>query len=57
MVFLTGYSYFKYQVILFGYFSALASFQSYFIMILVKKLDIFVNVYLHNIFICIKDLG
>ena len=37
--------------------NALASFQSYINKILAKKLDIFVIIYLNNIFIYIKDLG
>ena len=41
---------------LFGLSNILASFQSYINNILVKKLDIFVIVYLDDIFIYIKDL-
>ena len=41
-------------MILFGLFNALASFQDYINKILVEKLDIFVIVYLNDIFIFIK---
>lgn len=37
--------------------NALASFQDYIIKILAKKLDIFVIIYLDDIFIYTKDLG
>lgn len=56
MVLKTRYAYFKYQVILFNLFNALTSFQSYINKILVKKLNIFIIVYLDDIFIYIKDL-
>ena len=55
--FKTWYSHFEYQVILFGLFNALATFQGYINKILAKKLDIFVVVYLNNILIYIKDPG
>ena len=42
---------------LFGLFNALASFQAYINKILVEKLDIFVIMYLADIFIYTKDLG
>ena len=42
---------------IFGFFNVPASFQSYIIKILAKKLDIFVIVYLDDILIYIKDLG
>ena len=41
----------------FELFNIPASFQSYINKILAKKLDVFVIVYLDNIFIYIKDLG
>lgn len=41
----------------FGLFNIPANFQGYINKILVKKLDIFVVVYLNNIFIYIKDFG
>ena len=42
---------------LFELFNTLASFQDYINKILAKKLDIFVIVYLDNIFIYIKNPG
>lgn len=42
-------------MMLFGLSNALASFQGYINKILIKKLDVFVIVYLDNIFIYIKD--
>ena len=42
---------------LFELFNVPASFQGYINMILAKKLNIFVIVYLDNIFIYTKDLG
>ena len=42
---------------LFGLFNAPATFQRYINMILAKKLDIFVIIYLDNILIYTKDLG
>ena len=53
--FRTGYDHFKYQVIPFRLSNAPASFQGYINEILVKKLDIFVIVYLDDIFIYTKD--
>ena len=41
----------------FGLSNALASFQSYIIKILAKKLDIFVIIYLDNILIYTKEDG
>ena len=41
----------------FGLFNAPANFQSYIHKILAKKLDIFVIIYLDDIFIYIKDTG
>ena len=52
---MTHYSYFKYQIMSFGLFYALAIFQEYVNKILVKKLDIFVIVYLDSILIYIKN--
>lgn len=40
---------------LFGLFSLPASFQNYINKILIKKLDIFIVIYLDNIFIYIKN--
>ena len=57
MAFQTWYGHFKYQVMLFGLSNAPASFQGYSIKILAKKIDIFVIVYLDNIFIYTKDPG
>ena len=54
-VFWTWYGYFEYQVMLFGLSKAPSSFQDYINTILIKKLDIFVILYLDNIFIYIKD--
>ena len=51
------YVYFKYQIMLFRLSNALASFQDYINKILVKKFDIFVIVYLDDIFIYTEDLG
>ena len=55
--FRTRYSYFEYQVIPFGLSNVLASLQSYINKILAEKLDIFVIMYLDNIFIYIEDQG
>ena len=57
MVFLTQYSYFKYQIILFGLSNIPVTFQEYVNKILAKKLDIFIIVYLDDILIYTKDLG
>ena len=51
------YCHFKYQVMLFGLFNALASFQSYINIIFTEKLDIFVIVYLDDILVYIEDPG
>ena len=56
-VFQTQYSHYKYQVILFGLSNAPASFQVYINKFLSKKLDIFIIVYLNDIFIYTKDPG
>ena len=53
--FQTKYSHFKYQVIPFRLSNAPASFQGYINKILVKKLDIFVIVYLDDILIYTED--
>lgn len=45
-VYCTNYGQFKYQVIRFGLYNALASFQGYINKILTKNMDIFVLVYL-----------
>ena len=55
--FRTRYSYFKYQVMLFGLSNAPATFQRYINKILAEKLDIFVVVYLDDILIYTKDSG
>ena len=51
------YSYFKYQVMFFGLFNALATFPSYVNKILAEKLDIFIIIYLNDILIYTKDFG
>ena len=53
--FRTWYSHFKYQVILFGLTNTLVSFQRYINKIFAKKLNVFVIVFLDNIFIYIDD--
>ena len=55
--FKTRYGHFKYQVMPFGLSNAPASFQGYINKILAKKLNIFVIVYLDDIFIYTKDKG
>ena len=55
--FRTWCGYFEYQIMPFGLFNAPASFQGYINKILIDKLDIFVNVYLDDIFIHTKDQG
>ena len=57
MAFRTRYGHFKYQIMPFGLSNAPASFQSYINKILAEKPNIFVIVYLDNIFIYTKDLG
>lgn len=49
--FCTQYSYFKYQVLPFGFFNAFAMFQAYINKTLAEKLDIFCIVYLDDILI------
>ena len=51
------YGHFEYQVMLFGFFNAPASFQGYVNKILAEKLDVFIIVYLDNILIYTKDAG
>ena len=53
--FRTRYSHFEYQVMPFGLFNALASFQGYINKILAEKLDVFVIVYLDDILIYTED--
>ena len=55
--FQTRYGYFEYQVMPFGLFNAPSSFQGYVNKILVKKLDVFVIVYLDDILIYTKSAG
>ena len=57
IAFQTQYKYFEYQIMPFGLSNAPAIFQKYVNKILVKKLDIFVILYLDNILIYLKDLG
>ncbi len=57
MVFRTRYGHFKYQVMLFGLINAPATFQGYINKILVEKLDVFVIVYLNDIFIYTENEG
>ena len=57
MAFKSYYSHFEYYVILFGLTNALAMFQSYINKILPEKLDIFIIVYLNDIFIYPKNEG
>ena len=49
------YDHFEYQVMLFGLTNASASFQKYINKILAEKFNIFVIVYLENIFIYIDN--
>ena len=55
--FRTRYGHFEYQVMPFGLSNAPASFQGYINKILAEKLDIFVIVYLDDIFIYTEDPG
>ena len=57
MAFTTWYGHFEYQLMFFGFFYKSVNFQGYINKILAEKLDIFVIVYLNNIFIYFKDLG
>ena len=56
-VFRTHYSHFKYQVMFFGFFNALAIFQGYVNKILAKKFDISLIVYLDDILIYTINLS
>ncbi len=55
--FRTHYDYFEYWVIPFGLTNAPATFQGYINKILVKKLDVFVIVYLNDILIYTENKG
>ena len=55
--FKTWYGHFEYQIISFDLTNALASFQEYINKIFAEKLDIFVIIYLDNIFIYTNDNG
>ena len=55
--FQTWYCHFEYEIMPFGLSNAPASFQGYIKKILAKKLNIFVIIYLDDIFIYTKDLG
>ena len=57
MAFQTWYKHFKYQVMPFELFNIPARFQSYINKILAKKLDIFIIIYLNDIFIYNIYLG
>ena len=56
MAFKTWYGHFEYQIMSFELFNAPASFYGYITKVLAKKLDVFVIVYLNEIFIYTKDL-
>ena len=56
-MFKTWYSYYKYQVISFRLTNAPVSFQRYIDKIFTEKLDIFIIIYLDNIFIYTDDNG
>ena len=55
MIFKTRYSHFEYQVMSFELTNAPISFQKFINKIFTEKLDIFIIVYLNNIFIFIND--
>ena len=55
--FRTRYSHFEYQVMLFGLFNAPASFHGYINKIVAEKLDVFVIVYLDDIFVYTDNPG
>ena len=57
MVFRTHYGHFEYQVMPFRLTNRPATFQGYINKILAKKFDVFMIVYLDNIFIYIKSKG
>lgn len=53
----TRYNSIKYQVISFGFCNISAGFEGFINMIFIKKLDIFVIVYLYDNLIYIDNLG
>ena len=55
MAFKTYYGHFKYQIILFGLINISAIFYSYINKILLEKFNVFIIVYLDNIFIYIEN--
>ena len=55
-VFQTWYGHFEYQIMYFRLSNTSANFQDYINKILAKKLNIFIIVYLNNIFIYIEDI-
>ena len=55
MVFYIKYGFFKYQIMSFGLSNVLVSFQSYINKIIAKNLNLFVIIYIDNIFIYIKN--
>ena len=57
IAFYTRYSYFKYQIMFFRLSNVLASFQGYINKILAKKFNLFIIIYLDNIFIYIENSG
>lgn len=57
MAFQTWYGHFIYQIMSFGLSNAPANFQDYINKILAKKLNIFIIVYLNDIFIYTEDLS
>ncbi len=57
MAFKTRYDHFEYQVMPFGLTNAPATFQGYINKILAEKLNVFVIVYLDDIFIDTKNKG
>lgn len=48
-------SFFKYSIIFFNFFNTPICYQKYIDKILAKKLDIFINIYLKNIWFYVKD--
>lgn len=54
-IFQIWYSHFEYQVMLFGLINISANFQGYINKIIIKKFNIFVIIYLDNIFIYTND--
>ena len=55
--FRTRYGHFKYQVMSFGLFNTPASLKGYINKILIMKLNIFIILYLNDIFIYTKDIS